>query len=85
MPTYTITLTEEEAKALLTDVACIEDWLDNAVKTKVTNCVNKVVVASSNLNPSKLTAAEKLSIVKSADVVSAKERTEATLAKLGMR
>ena len=42
MPTYTIEITEDEAKAVLTDVADIDIWLQNAVQNKIRQTVTAI-------------------------------------------
>jgi hypothetical protein len=43
MPTYTIKISEEEEKALLTDMISVQDWLDNAIKNKIRRCMDEIV------------------------------------------
>jgi len=42
MGQYIINLTEEEEKALLTDMLTIQDWLNNAIHNKTRQCVDNV-------------------------------------------
>jgi hypothetical protein len=42
MSVYTIELSAEEEKALLTDMLSVQDWLDNAVHEKARRCVDEV-------------------------------------------
>ena len=71
---WTITLTPEEEKALLTDMISIQDWLDNAIHNKARQCLDTVVEQVSDKQPKKLTVGEKLLIVSKAVVKSAAER-----------
>lgn len=42
MGQYTITLSQEEEKALLTDMLSIQEWLDNAIHNKARQCIDGV-------------------------------------------
>jgi hypothetical protein len=42
MGKYTITLTSEQEKSLLTDMLSIQDWLDNAIGEKARRCMDEV-------------------------------------------
>lgn len=42
MGQFTVTLTEGEEKALLTDMISIQEWLCNALHNKARQCVDKV-------------------------------------------
>ena len=39
---YTITLSDEEEKALLTDMMSIQEWIDNAIHNKARQCIDTV-------------------------------------------
>ena len=43
---YTITLTEEQEMAVLTDMMSIQEWLDNAIRNKARQCVDDIVTKS---------------------------------------
>jgi polyhydroxyalkanoate synthesis regulator phasin len=42
MSVYTIELSTEEEKALLTDMLSVQDWLDNAIHEKARRCMDEV-------------------------------------------
>lgn len=42
MGNYTITLSAEEEKALLTDMISIQDWLNNAIHNKARQCIDAI-------------------------------------------
>lgn len=71
---YTVTLSTEEEKALLSDMISINDWLDNAIHNKARKCIDTIVELHSNKQASKLTTQEKFTIVREAPVKSAAER-----------
>ena len=74
MGQYTVTLSAEEEKALLTDMISIQDWLDNAIHNKARQCIDMVVEQVSDKQPKKISVKEKLDIVKAAIIKSAAER-----------
>jgi len=71
---WTITLTPEEEKALLTDMISIQAWVDNAIHNKARQCIDMVIEQVSDKQSKKLTVDEKLLIVSKAVVKSAAER-----------
>lgn len=42
MGQYTVTLSKEEEKALLTDMASIQDWINNVIYNKARQCMDRV-------------------------------------------
>lgn len=74
MGQYTITLSEEEEKALLTDMISIQEWIDNAIHNKARQCIDRVVEEYSDKQPKKIDRSEKLQIVRKAKVKSATDR-----------
>lgn len=71
---YTITLSEEEERALLTDMISIQEWLDNAIHNKARQCIDTIVEQHSDRQAKKLSLGDKLAIVHQAKVESAAER-----------
>ncbi len=43
MPQYTITITEDEEKALLSDMISIQEWIDNAIHNKARQCTDAII------------------------------------------
>lgn len=74
MGNWTVTLSDEEEKALLTDMVSIQEWLNNAIHNKARQCIDTIVEEYSDKQPSKITPAEKQSIVRGAVVETAFER-----------
>lgn len=65
MVQYTVLLTSEEEKALLTDMISIQEWLENAIHNKARQCIDAVCQqALSEDGETILTKAEKQAIVK---------------------
>ena len=73
MGQYIVTLSEEEEKALLTDMISIQEWLDNAIHNKARQCIDVIVEQVSDKQPKKISEQEKLQIVKLAKVKTALE------------
>ena len=64
MGQYTIELTTEQEKALLTDMMTIQDWINNAIHNKARQCVDKVCEEALNDQTNTiLTTEEKQGIV----------------------
>ena len=58
MSQYIINLTEEEEKALLTDMITVQDWLNNAIYNKARQCVDNVCQEALSEQEHKILAAE---------------------------
>jgi len=71
MANYTVSLTATEEKAILSDVASIQDWLDNAAHNKARQCIDEVVRQHSDKNPAKLSPTDKAAIVAAAPIIPA--------------
>lgn len=74
MGIYKVTLSEEEEKALLTDMISIQEWIDNAIHNKARQCIDNIVTQYSDKQPGKISIEAKLAIVRSAKVKPAAER-----------
>lgn len=74
MAQYIITLSAEEEKALLTDMISIQEWIENAIKNKARQCIDRVVDHTSRYQARKLSLTEKLKIVRETKVESAAKR-----------
>lgn len=84
MAQFTITILDEEEKALLTDMVSIQDWIDNAIHNKARQCIDKVVEKNSDKQPEKLSVKEKLQIVKHATLETAAEKSARFEAEIGV-
>lgn len=71
---YTVDLTTEEEKALLSDMISISDWINNAIHNKARQMIDRVVLEHSDKQPNKISKAEKLQIVRDAVIETAAER-----------
>lgn len=74
MKQFTITISGEEEKALLTDMISIQDWIDNAIHNKARQCIDKIVEDTTDKKAKKVPLLEKLAIVRDAVVETAAER-----------
>lgn len=67
-------LSDEEVKALETDIHSVQDWIANAIHNKARQCIDKVVLKHSDLNPNKVREVDKFAVVKKAKLETAAER-----------
>jgi len=73
MPKYTITISNEELKALEGEMVSIKEWLENAVLNKARKTINRIVIKETGRNPKTIALAEKIQIVKDAKIVPLKD------------
>jgi len=83
MKEYIVELTPEEEKALLTDMISIQAWINNAIHNKARQCIDRVVEGSSEFQPSKISKAQKLQIIRDAKIKTAVERQAELAAEMG--
>lgn len=70
----TITLTDEEYKAMSVLAQTPEEWVQHAAKAKAQKMIERLVEENSDLQPSKVSVAEKKKIIKEIDVVKEREK-----------
>lgn len=70
----TITLTDEEYKAMQVLAETPEEWVQHAAKNKAQKMIERLVEENSDLQPSKVSVAEKKKIIKEIDVVKEREK-----------
>ena len=68
------TLTDEEEKALLTDMMDIAEWVENLLRNKVRQVMDRIIEEHTPYNPKRLSKEEKLKIIASMDLKTAAER-----------
>ena len=73
MATYNITLTAEQEKALLSDMASIQDWIDNAIQNKARQMID-YHVEESGLGSRKTPPDRKVEIIRGMTIETALER-----------
>lgn len=74
MGQYTVELTPEEEKALLTDMTSIFEWINTAIHHKARKCMDKIILEYSDMQPDKLSSVERAQIIRDAQVITAIER-----------
>jgi len=72
--TEVIDLSSEEQKAFEFVANGPKEWIQNAIQNRVRRAVDQIVGIASDKNPKRTLVAEKLAIVKDADIKSAKQR-----------
>jgi len=68
------TLTNEEEKALLTDMVDIAEWVENLLRNKARQVMDRIVEEYTEYNPRRLTPEKKREIIKPLRLKTAKER-----------
>ena len=72
--TIIVNLSEEEYKALTTEVIDVDEYCSNLVHNRARKAIDKVVLEYSDYQPEKLSSYDKYSIVRNANVKTAVER-----------
>ena len=63
MPTITVTVSDEEEKALLWKVVSLQEWADNAIHSKARKCMNEIcMIAIEDKTHTIITKAEKIQL-----------------------
>lgn len=70
----TITLTDDEYKAMQVLAETPEEWVQHAAKAKAQKMIERLVEENSDLQPSKISASETKRIIKDIDVVKEREK-----------
>ena len=70
----TVTLTDEEYKAMQVLAQTPEEWVQNAATNKAQKMIERIVFENSDLQPDKASVAEKKRIIKDIDVVKEREK-----------
>jgi len=68
------TLTDEEEKALLTDMIDVAEWVENLVRNKVRQVMDKILEEQTEYNPRRLDPDRKRQIVAGLKLKTAAER-----------
>ena len=59
MPQFTVTVSEEELKALEWDIYDVQEWIQNAISEKARRTIDILIENNTNLNYKKLSRVEK--------------------------
>lgn len=76
MPQFTVTVSDEELKALEWDIYDVQDWIQNAISEKARRTMDLLIEQNTDKNPKKVAKAEKESIIQGLTLETAKERTD---------
>ena len=68
------TLTDEEEKALLTDMVDIAEWVENFLRNKVRQVMDRIIEEHTEYNPRRFTPERKREIIASLELKTALER-----------
>jgi len=70
------TLTDEEEKVLLTDMVNIAEWVENLLRNKVRQVMDRIIEEQTGYNPRKLDLNQKKQIVAGLKLKTALERNK---------
>lgn len=76
------TLTDEEEKALLTDMVDIAEWVENLLRNKARQVMDRIIEEHTEYNPRRLDPDRKRQIVAGLELKTAVERNAEMEAKL---
>ena len=68
------TLTDEEEKALLTDMVDIAEWVENLLRNKARQVMDRIIEEQTEYNPRRLTPERKREIIAKLKLKTAVER-----------
>ncbi len=71
-----IEITNEQEKALLSDMVSIEEWLNNFVQVKANQCACEIINKTSDRQAHKLPETEKWQIIQGLEIETAQQRNE---------
>lgn len=74
MKQYTITLSDEEDKAMQHIAVSVQNWLDNAIHNRARQATDEIILEHSDKQPKKISQEERASIVRKADIKTAAQR-----------
>ena len=67
-------LSDEEERILLVDMVDIAEWIENLVRNKIRQVIDRLIEQHTPYNPRRLSREEKLKIIASLDLKTAAER-----------
>jgi hypothetical protein len=76
-------LTVDEQKAFEYVAKSPKEWIENAIRNRVRRAVDQIVAETTDKNPKKMSVPDKLAIVRTVDIKSAKERNDEFEAQVG--
>lgn len=69
MPTYSVTITEDEDKSLRAIILDPQKWLEDAFSNKVRKCVDRVIESYTDKRAKALLKVDKVKILKDLDII----------------
>jgi len=85
MPTYTLTLTQDEADTLEKVIPDVQEWLENALQGKLNAVLHRLTLEHTQYNPTKVDKATQISAIKQLKLKSRKERDAEELEQMRQR
>ena len=76
MPNFTVTVSDEELKALEWDIYNVQNWIQNAISEKARRTMDILVLEHTDKNPKKISKEDKEVIITGLALETAKERTD---------
>jgi hypothetical protein len=83
MLSFTINISDEEEKALLAVMRDIEEWTNNAIHNRARQAMILVINEYTDKQAGKLSQEQRIDIIKSLSIETAKEREDRLLAEMG--
>jgi hypothetical protein len=78
MANYTVTLSPEQEKALLSDIVSIQEWVENAIKNKARQMIDHYVTQS-GLGSKMTPVPKKLEIIGQMEIETAGQRDKSLI------
>jgi len=76
MVTFTLSIDDNEYEALSCDIVDVQEWIENALRNKARQVIDRLVAEHTSYNPAKIKYEDKLKLVATLKLKSAKERQE---------
>ncbi|MCD6126075.1 MAG: hypothetical protein J7J19_03605 [Thaumarchaeota archaeon] len=76
MISITLTLDDNEYKALTYDIVDVQEWVENALHNKARQVIDRLVAEHTSYNPAKIKYEDKLKLVATLKLKTAKKRQE---------
>jgi len=76
MPQFTVTVSDDELKALEWDIYDVQEWIQSAISEKARRTIDQLIEQHTNLNYKKISKAEKENKVSHMKLETARERNK---------
>ena len=74
MKEFTVVISDEEEKALLTCMVDIKEWIQNAISNRARQAVDAIIKEHTDRQPKKMSVADKHALIASLDLKTAAEK-----------